>query len=161
MDCIRLVRYARRRMTGSHDYIRHFFRDFKQDGLGRWKEKCDQKQYAMDIKCGGDCDGGHKTELDAGIASMDMATLAFLLCFLKKVMPQGMGEGDIWTLMVLPMYVTAAQMWEGILYSMFLMIPIAAWQYWRKKDKTAGIPYLPFLWMGMMLVGRNMLYGVY
>ncbi len=92
---------------------------------------------------------------------MDMAILAFLLCFLKKVMPQGMGEGDIWTLMVLPMYVTAAQMWEGILYSMFLMIPIAAWQYWRKKDKTAGIPYLPFLWMGMMLVGRNMLYGVY
>lgn len=92
---------------------------------------------------------------------MDMATLAFLLCFLKKVMPQGMGEGDIWTLMVLPMYVTAAQMWEGILHSMFLMIPIAAWQYWRKKDKTAGIPYLPFLWMGMMLVGRNMLYGVY
>ncbi len=92
---------------------------------------------------------------------MDMAILAFLLCFLKKVMPQGMGEGDIWTLMVLPMYVTAAQMWEGILYSMFLMIPIAAWQYWRKKDKTAGIPYLPFLWMGMMLVGRNMWYGVY
>ena len=39
--------------------------------------------------------------------------------------------------------------------------PHSGWQYWRKKDKTAGIPYLPFLWMGMMLVGRNMLYGVY
>lgn len=71
MDCIRPVHYARRRMTGSHDHIRHFFRDFKQDGLGRWKEKCDQKQYAMDIQCGGDCDGGHKTDLDAGISSMD------------------------------------------------------------------------------------------
>ena len=92
---------------------------------------------------------------------MDMAVLTGLLCFLRKVMPQGMGEGDIWALMVLPMYVAAAQMWEGILYSMFLMIPIAAWQYWRKKDKTAEIPYLPFLWMGMMLAGRNMLYGVY
>ncbi|MFR8089299.1 MAG: prepilin peptidase [Lachnospirales bacterium] len=92
---------------------------------------------------------------------MDMTVLAGLLCFLRKVMPQGMGEGDIWALMVLPMYVAAAQMWEGILYSMFLMIPIAAWQYWRKKDKTAEIPYLPFLWMGMMLAGRNMLYGVY
>ena len=49
-------------MTGSHDYIRHFFRDFEQDGLGRWKAKCDQKQYAMDLQYGGDCDGGHKTD---------------------------------------------------------------------------------------------------
>lgn len=71
MDCIRPVHYARRRMTGLHDHIRHFFRDFKQDGLGRWKEKCDQKQYAMDIQCGGDYDGSHKTDLDAGISSMD------------------------------------------------------------------------------------------
>lgn len=71
MDCIHLARYVRRRMIGSHDYIRHFFRDFEQDGLGRWKAKCDQKQYAMDIQYGGDCDGGHKTDLDAGISSLD------------------------------------------------------------------------------------------
>lgn len=25
----------------------------------------------MDIQCGGDCDGGHKTDLDAGISPMD------------------------------------------------------------------------------------------
>ena len=71
MDCIRPVRYVRRRMTGSHDHIRHFFRDFKQDGLGGWKTECDPKRYVMDIQSGRDSDGGDKADLDAGISSMD------------------------------------------------------------------------------------------
>lgn len=71
MVCILPVRYARRRMTGSHDHIRRFFRDFEQDGLGGWKTECDPKRYVMDIQSGRDSDGGDKADLDAGISSMD------------------------------------------------------------------------------------------
>lgn len=92
---------------------------------------------------------------------VDMGVLALILWILRKVTPRGMGDGDIWTLIGLPLYISETQMWAGIFYSMLFMILAAGWKYWRKKDRRAEIPYLPSLWTGLLLVGRSVFHGLY
>jgi hypothetical protein len=92
---------------------------------------------------------------------VDMGVLALILWILRKVTPRGMGDGDIWTLIGLPLYISETQMWAGIFYSMLFMILAAGWKYWRKKDRRAEIPYLPSLWTGLLLAGRSVFHGLY
>lgn len=89
---------------------------------------------------------------------LDYGVWGLALVFIRQKLISEIGEGDLWVLAGLPLFLPAISMWETILCSFFLMFPIAGCVFAKEKNKKIDLPYLPALCGGtIMTLGKECL----
>ncbi len=88
----------------------------------------------------------------ASLTLLDTVLLEILIVLVHKTCRSQVGSGDLWVLAGLPLYLDGGMIW-GCLLTGFLLMGAAATVIWvRKRDRTAGIPLVPFLWAGLTIM---------
>lgn len=89
----------------------------------------------------------------------DAMILTVLLLLLHRFGKGQIGEGDIWVLGGLPLFADGKNMWEILIHSSILLLAASAASYIEERDKTAGLPFVLFLWCGILIALGGKLIG--
>lgn len=89
---------------------------------------------------------------------LDYIVWGLVLMVMRIKMKTEIGEGDFWVLSGLMLFLSAVQMWEAVLYSFFLILPVSGCLFLTEKNIKLCVPYLPALCGGViMLAGKECL----
>ena len=93
---------------------------------------------------------------------LDAVFMMALLLLIRAILKGHVGTGDLWILAGLPLYLKSHEIWEVLFWGILCMLPPALMQWMEEKDGRGGLPFVPFLWAGVMiLIGRYLQYGDY
>ncbi len=81
----------------------------------------------------------------------DAVILTIILLLLYFLGKGQIGEGDIWVLGGLPLLADGKNMWEILIHTSVLLLAASAASYAEERDKTEGLPFVLFLWAGILI----------
>ena len=88
----------------------------------------------------------------ASLTVLDAVLLEILILLIYKAARSQVGSGDLWVLAGLPLFLDGGMIWGCLLAGFLLMGAVALTVWLRKKDRTVGIPFVPFLWAGLTIM---------
>lgn len=90
--------------------------------------------------------------------AMLLTGILLLLYFFGKGQ---IGEADIWVLGGLPLYTEGGIMWEILAHASVLLLAASIASYAEERNKKTGLPFIPFLWAGMLITWGGEWIGQY
>lgn len=94
------------------------------------------------------------------IGLMDYLFLMLTVVLLHRFSRGQVGSGDLWTICLLPFYLSFSMSLGSLLGSFLMLMPAGILLWIEERNRKIRIPYLPFLWAGVCIqvIGNRLMH---